>query len=129
MHDVTLDSNGHVISASASFLPVASISIVATGGTSIEIVPLDASGAPGTAANIYTLSAYDPTTNKVVLQQDVSAAINALDASITASGSATTSQVSVFTKINEVDGKLTSTNSTSVLLATVASTGKIEDLT
>ena len=138
---VQLDSNGHIISASENILPVASLEIREAPLSGIGIAVISGSNTVSTVAEIRTVSSYNATTNKVVLEQDisnfatktyvdstVSSAIGSLDASITASGSATTSQVSVFTKINEVDGKLTSTNSESVLLATVASTGKIEDL-
>ena len=141
LNAVELDSNGHIISASESILPVASLEIREAPSSGIGIAAISGSNTVSTIAEIKTVSSYNATTNRVVLEQDisnfatktyvdstVSSAIGSLDASITASGSATTSQVSVFTKINEVDGKLTSTNSESVLLATVASTGKIEDL-
>lgn len=142
LNALQLDSNGHIISASETVLPIASLEIVKEAPLSgIGIAVISGSNVTSTIVEIRTVSSYNALTNKVVLQQDisnfatktyvdstVSSAIGSLDASITASGSATTSQVSVFTKINEVDGKLTSTNSESVLLATVASTGKIEDL-
>lgn len=138
-----LDSNGHIISVSQNFLPVASLEleIREVPYSGIGIAGISGSNTRSTLAEIRTVSSYNASTNRVVLEQDisnfatktyvdstVSSAISSLDASITASGSATTLQVSVFTKINEVDGKLTSTGSKSVLLATVASTGKIEDL-
>lgn len=141
LNALQLDSNGHIISVSEDFLPVASLEIREAPLSGIGIAAISGSNVMSTIAEIRTVSSYNAATNKVVLEQDisnfatktyvnstVSSAIGSLDASITASGSATTSQVSVFTKINEVDGKLTSTNSESVLLATVASTGKIEDL-
>lgn len=141
LNAVKLDSNGHTISASENVLPVASLEIREAPLSGIGIAAISGFDTVSTVTEIRTVSSYNATTNKVVLEQDisnfatktyvdstVSSAIGSLDASITASGSATTSQVSVFTKINEVDGKLTSTDSESVLLATVASTGKIEDL-
>ena len=68
MNALQLDSNGHIISVSEDFLPVASLEIREAPLSGIGIAAISGSNAMSNIVEIRTVSSYNAATNRVVLE-------------------------------------------------------------